>query len=158
MNKHTVLTRQQIAEMAGESKTHFLNANAKRVNKDLGGLVGLTGIGFHLIEVKPGFDSTDYHVHHHEDECVYVLEGEGEVEIGDDIIPVAAGDFIGYPAGGLPHNMRNVGDGLLRCIVVGQRLAHDVVDYPRQHKRLFRNAGLPWDLVDSRQIVDPKRA
>jgi uncharacterized cupin superfamily protein len=33
-------------------------------------------------------------------------------------------------------------------IVVGQRLNHDVADYPNKGKRIFRNEGLPWTLGD----------
>lgn len=51
--------------------------------------------------------------------------------------------------------MRNTGDAVLRCIVVGQRLSHDVGDYPRRGKRIYRTSGMPWDLVDSDAIEHP---
>ena len=59
-----------------------------------------------------------------------------------------AGDFIAYPADGEAHDLRNTGSSPMTCIVVGQRLDCDVVDYPEQNKRLFRYAGKAWDLVD----------
>ena len=43
----------------------------------------------------------------------------------------------------------------LRCIVVGERLAHDVGDYPRLGKRIYRNDGEPWELVDHADIESP---
>ena len=49
--------------------------------------------------------------------------------------------------------MRNVGSDVLRCIVVGERLAHDIGDYPRLRKRLYRHAGRPWDLVEHNAIA-----
>lgn len=153
-----LLAADQIAGLEGLSKTHFLNPNAKRVNKSLGDLTGLTGFGFHIIEVAPGFDTTEYHVHHHEDECVFVLEGEATALIGDEEHAIGPGDFIGYRKGGLAHSIYNSGDRTLRCIVVGERLAHDVGDYPRQQKRIFRNAGLPWNLVDHKALEEPKGA
>ena len=58
------LTAAEIAEMAGTPKTHFLNERARRINKSLGDLTGLTGIGVHLIEVQPGDVTTEHHVHH----------------------------------------------------------------------------------------------
>ena len=136
-------------------KTHFLNARAQRSNKSLGDLTGLTGIGFHIIEVQPGYESTEFHVHGYEDECVYVLEGEAMVTIGDTQSRVGAGTFIGYRAGGLPHTMSNVGTSVLKCIVVGQRLAHEVADYPNKQLRLYNNAGKPWDLVNIADISHP---
>ncbi|WP_095588888.1 cupin domain-containing protein [Actibacterium ureilyticum] len=150
-----ILTRAEIDAMPGLNKTHFLNDSAKRVNKSLGDETGLTGLGFHIIEVPPGCESTEYHVHYHEDECTYVLAGTGTVTIGGDRHPIGPGDFIGYRKGGLPHTMENTGTDMLRCIVVGQRLAHDVGDYPNQGKRIFRNTGLPWDLVDLDAIERP---
>lgn len=150
-----LLTRAEIAAFEGLRKTHFLNPNARRVNKSLGDLTGLTGFGFHLVEIEPGRESTELHRHYHEDECVYILEGEAEATIGDTVHRVGAGDFIGYRAGGAAHQLRNCGDGVLRCIVVGERRAHDVGDYPRLGKRLYRNADMPWNLVDLDDVDEP---
>ena len=155
--KAYVIKKSEIDGMAGAEKTHFLNDNAKRTNKSLGDLTGLPGLGFHIIEVPPGCESTEYHVHHHEDECAYVLSGRGEVVIGGETCAIEEGDFIGYRKGGSPHSMKNTGAGVLRCIVVGERLAHDVGDYPNRQKRIFRNQGQPWALVDHAAIKDPQR-
>ena len=157
--KDTYLVRaDEIAALEGLGKTHFLNPNARRVNKSLGDMTGLTGLGFHIIEVEPGCDTTEYHVHHFEDECVYVLDGEATAIIGEEEHAIGPGDFIGYRKGGLAHSIRNTGDRTLRCIVVGERLAHDVGDYPRRKKRIFRSEGLEWNLVDHAAIEVPKGA
>jgi uncharacterized cupin superfamily protein len=47
---------------------------------------------------------------------------------------------------------KNNGNSLLKCIAVGQRFAHDVCDYPNLKKRLYRNKGLKWNLVDIENI------
>lgn len=154
MDKY-ILTQAEIDAYPGIQKTHFLNENAQRANKSLGDLTGLTGLGFHIIEVQPGHDSTELHRHHHEDECVYILEGEAEATIGEDTHPVKAGDFIGYRAGGEPHALRNSGSTVLKCIVVGQRLDHDVGDYPNLKKRIYRNKGMKWNLVDLENVTEP---
>lgn len=147
-----LVTATEISEMEGLQKTHFLNPRARRVNKSLGDLTGLTGFGFHIIEVQPGDETTEHHRHHHEDECVFVLAGTGTAFIGDDAHTIGPGDFLGYHKGGPAHSIRNTGDAVLRCIVVGERLAQDVCDYPRLDKRLYRNAGMAWDLVDRMAI------
>ena len=134
--------------MEGLAKTHFMNANAKRVNKSLGDLTGLEAIGVHLIEVAPGHDSTEHHVHYHEEECVFILSGIGTAYIGGEAHEVGPGDFIGYRAGGLPHSLTNTGEDVLRVLVMGQRSDHDVADYTRARKRIYRNKGVPWSLVD----------
>jgi len=154
MDKY-ILTRQDIADYEGIDKTHFLNDNARRNNKSLGDLTGLSCFGFHIIEVPPGNYSTELHRHYHEDECVYILEGQAEATIGDDRFQVGAGDFIGYRAGGLAHTLFNNGDTPLKCIVVGARLDHDTAEYSALRKRIYRNKGLPWNLVDFDNIREP---
>jgi len=149
-----IVTREEIDAYEGLQKVHFLNQNAKRTNKSLGDLTGLSGFGFHITEVEPGRESTEFHKHYHEDECVYVLEGEAEARIGIETHTVKAGDFIGYRAGGEPHQLRNTGKTVLKCIVVGQRLAHDVGDYPMKQKRIYRNVGLKWNVVDTANISE----
>jgi len=145
---------QEIAEMEGTSKTHFRNPNAKRINKSLGDAAGLTGFGFHIIEVEPGHETTEHHLHHHEDECVFVLSGTATAVIGEEAFLIEQGDFIGYRKGGLPHSIKNTGSEILRCIVAGERCPHDVCDYPRQNKRMFRNPGMPRNLVDLSDIEE----
>ena len=149
-----LISRDEITEMAGLDKTHFLNSNARRLNKSLGDATGLTGFGFHLVEIAPGYESTEHHCHQFEDECVYVLSGTAIAIIGDQEHQIAAGDFIGYRKGGLAHSIRNTGNEVFRCIVVGERLAHDVGDYPRLGKRLYRNRGMAWNLVDHDHIKE----
>lgn len=150
-----IVKASEIAALQGEKKTHFLNPNAVRENKSLGDLTGLTGLGFHIITVAPGHETTEFHVHQYEDECVYILAGEATAHIGDETFAVSAGDFIGYRAGGLAHTLINTGEAELQCIVVGQRLAHDVSDYPRLGQRLYRNRGQAMNLVSHDNIIDP---
>ncbi len=154
MDKY-LLTREEIEDYEGIEKTHFLNPNARRVNKSLGDLTGLESIGFHIIEIQPGFESTEMHVHYFEEECVYILEGQADATIGEDVLPVKAGDFIGYRVGGKTHKLVNTGESVLKCIVVGQRLDHDVADYSEKKKRIYRNKGMEWNLVDLENIQEP---
>ncbi len=149
------LSAAEIAAMEGLAKTHYLNPNAKRINKSLGDATGLTDLGIHLIEVEPGFETTEYHVHYFEEEAVYVLSGTATAEIGDEEVEIGPGDFIGYRKGGLAHTIRNTGDERLTCLVIGQRLGQDVADYPRLGKRLYRNEGMPWDLAEIAALDHP---
>ena len=150
------LSAREIEEMEGVRKVHYLNPAAERLNKSLGDAVGMKHLGAHLITVDPGHQSTEYHLHHFEEECIYVLSGRGLAVLGEQLQPIGPGDFIGCPANGIAHELINDGDEPLLCLVVGQRLAHDVVDYPRLDKRLFRNAG-EWNLVDQSDIEHVKR-
>ena len=155
MGQKQILTRTQIAKMPGHEKTHFLNPRAKRVTKPLGDLGGLQHLGFHLITLPVGSVASEFHRHVCEEECVYIIAGNGTARIGPDMFEVEAGDFIAYPADGEAHDLRNTGSLPMTCIVVGQRLDCDVVDYPEQNKRLYRYAGKAWDLVDIAAVSHP---
>lgn len=145
------LSAQAIQDMVGQSRTHFLNQNAVRLNKALGDAVGLKNLGVHMITVQPGHYSTEYHVHLFEEECIYVLSGNARATLGSETIEVGAGDFIGYPINGLAHCLQAIGVEPLICLVIGQRLAQDLADYPNLKKRLYRNNG-EWNLVDHASI------
>ena len=150
-----ILSREEIESYQVLDKTHFLNERARRINKSLGDLTGLDALGVHLIEIEPGFESTELHVHYHEEECVYILAGTATAIIGEQKYPVAPGDFIGYRAGGEAHALINDGHTTLKALVIGQRLAHDVADYTKLGKRIFRNQGLAWNLVNIGDIDEP---
>ncbi len=141
------LSAKDIANMEGGQHTHFLNPNAVRVNKSLGDAVGLQNLGVHWISVAPGHRSTEFHAHRFEEECVYVLSGRGSAVVGERTILIGSGDFLGFPTDGIPHELINDGTEPLVCLVVGQRLDHDIIDFPRLHKRLYRHRG-EWDVAN----------
>lgn len=149
------LSADDIQNASASEKTHFLNDHARKREKSLGSMTGLSEIDFCMVEVEPGNESTEHHKHYHEEECVYILEGEGTARIGAESLTVRAGDFVGFRKGGLAHSLKNTGSDVLRCIVVSQRKNHDVSDYPRKGKRLFRNKDLTWNLVDVNVIDRP---
>ncbi len=151
-----LLLAEDIASLPGEKKIHFLNPNGVRLNKSLGDAIGLKHIGVHLVSIEPGRDSTEYHKHYYEEECLYVLSGHGRVVIEGDRYEIRAGDFLGFPANTAAHAITNHGAETLVCLVIGQRLEHDVADYPNQGKRLYRNSG-EWNLVELANISNPKK-
>jgi len=146
------LSAETIAAMEGERRVHFVNPKAVRINKSLGDAAGLKNLGVHMMTVAPGDRSSEYHCHRYEDEAIYVLSGQGTAVIGADSYKIGPGDFLGFPGGGPAHETINDGTEPLVCLVIGQRLAQDVVDYPRAGKRLYRNSG-QRDMVDYPNIV-----
>jgi uncharacterized cupin superfamily protein len=146
------ISAQQISSLAGVRRVHQLNSAAIRLDKSLGDEAGLKNIGIHLITIAPGDKSTEFHSHKYEDEAIYVLSGHGTEIIGNDAHKIGPGDFIGLPGGGPAHETVNDGSEPLVCLVIGQRLPQDVVDYPRQGKRLYRNSG-QRDITDIAQVT-----
>jgi uncharacterized cupin superfamily protein len=141
------LSARAIVAMEAVRRVHSLNSDAIRLDKSLGDAAGLKNIGIHLISIAPGDKSTEFHSHKYEEEAIYVLSGHGVEVIGNETYKIGPGDFIGFPGGGEAHETTNDGSEPLVCLVIGQRLAQDVVDYPRKGKRLYRNSG-QRDMVD----------
>ena len=65
-----------------------------------------TGGAFALFEEKEPVD-TPLHVHEHEDEAFYVLEGEHEFQVGERTHRVGPGGMVFAPRG-IPHSQRRV--------------------------------------------------
>lgn len=151
-----LLTHDQIQQLPPERKVHFLNPKAVRMNRSLGDAIGLQNLGVHLVEVAPGCETTEPHIHRYEDECFYVLSGRGTLILDEDRYPVAAGDFVGLPSGAVVHNLVNDGDQTLVFLAVGQRLPHEVADYPKQGQRLYKDGSM-WNLVAIANLRDPRK-
>jgi mannose-6-phosphate isomerase-like protein (cupin superfamily) len=59
------------------------------------------------IESFPG-NGPPPHIHHQEDECLYVIEGAFSIILGSRVLDIADGDFVRIPKGTL-HTYQNVG-------------------------------------------------
>gem|GEM_PF-394212 len=150
-SKKMLLKANEIRAMVGERRVHHLNPNAIRNNKSLGDAVGMKNLGVHIITVAPGLDTTEYHMHHREDEFVLILEGSGLATIDQDQYNVEAWDFLGFPAGTAAHSISNTGSTNLVCLVGGLRLDFEICDYPLKQKRLYM-CGEMRNLVDYKDI------
>jgi quercetin dioxygenase-like cupin family protein len=77
-----------------------------------------TGGRFCMLEsYAPPGHATPPHVHDHEDEAFYVLEGELEMVVGGRTMTVRAGESAFAPRG-IPHQLRNVTSRPVRGIVI----------------------------------------
>ncbi|PNX02092.1 cupin [Burkholderia pseudomallei] len=132
-----LLKAADIEAMEAVRSVHVLNANAVRLKKPLSEKTGITQFGFLLVTLMPGHESSECHRHLYEEECVYILSGYGEATLGERAYPVGPGDFLGFARRGPAHVLKNTGDVPLVFIAAGQRLEHDVCEYPRVGKRLF---------------------
>tara|TARA_B100000614_G_C14559993_1_gene496883 strand:+ start:500 stop:994 length:495 start_codon:yes stop_codon:yes gene_type:complete len=150
-----LLRAKDVEALPRSEAKHFLNERAIRRTRSLGDLTGLTGLGIHLVEVPVGQASTEFHTHHYEDEFVYILSGTAEAMVGDECFSVGPGDFIGYRKGGLAHALKNTGETVLKYLAGGERKANDVVDYPVEQIRFYRNEGLSKDAVRAEHIQGP---
>ncbi|MFY3745452.1 cupin domain-containing protein [Anaeromyxobacter sp. Red801] len=86
-----------------------------------------------IAAVPAGRDSFVRHVHRHDEEWMYVLSGRGVALLGDREEPIGPGDFLGFPPGGEPHNVRAAADAELVYLQGGDawsRETLEIVDMP----------------------------
>lgn len=65
----------------------------------------------------PGFEGVDPHAHSDHVDSFYVLEGEAEFTLGDEVVRAGPGSWVSAPVG-VTHGFRNAGDGELRLLNV----------------------------------------
>lgn len=98
----------------------------------LGDVAGLSQFGVNLLRLKPGSWSSQRHWHTHEDEFVWVLEGEVTLvtDAGEEIL--RPGDCAGFKAGDRDgHHLINRSDKEAVVLEVGGRDdVNDACDYP----------------------------
>ena len=99
-------------------------------------LVGATKLGYNLTAVPPGKRAFPFHNHHVNEEMFFVIEGEGEVRIGETVYPIRSGDIIACPAGGkeTAHQIINTGTVELKYLAVSTKLSPEIAEYPDSDK------------------------
>ena len=107
------------------------SACGAREKRALGDNFGLSAFGVNLVRLPPGAPSSQRHWHSHEDEFVYVLEGELTLitDAGEQVLTpgMVAGFAAGQENG---HHMVNRSDGWAVYLEVGSRSDQDAVHYP----------------------------
>jgi uncharacterized cupin superfamily protein len=99
-------------------------------------LVGAKKLGYNLTAVPAGKRAFPLHNHHVNEEMFFIIEGEGEVRIGDAVYPIRPGDIVACPAGGkeTAHQIINTGAAELKYLAVSGKVSADVVEYPDSGK------------------------
>lgn len=121
-----------------QSFSHPWNPNSEIIGVQLGKALGLKRAGVSIARVPPGKESFVPHAHHREEEWLYILMGEGHALVGEEWLPVGAGDFLAFPAPQVTHHLRNVGAEDLVYLMGGENPKMDVVDFPTLGKRTVR--------------------
>jgi uncharacterized cupin superfamily protein len=101
-----------------------------REKRALGDAFGLTKIGVNLTTLPPGKESSMRHWHTHEDELIYVLEGEVvlRTDAGEHVL--RAGMCAGFPAGVQDgHQLINRSDRPARYLEISIRDPADEASY-----------------------------
>lgn len=105
-------------------------------------LAGLQRTGVNLARIPAGRESFAFHVHHVEEEWMFVLSGRGSAEVGEQVLEIGPGDFLGFAPGGPAHNVRNTGTEDLVYLSGGENREIEVGDFPRLGLRMVRFGGI----------------
>lgn len=106
-------------------------ANQQRWNWRLGDHAKLTNYGVNLTRIVPSGQSSHRHAHSRQDEFIYVLQGEVELETNAGVEVLRAGMCAGFPAGtDNAHRFVNRSAQDVLLLVIGDRTAGDEVSYP----------------------------
>ena len=106
MTQDTEQTQNAVAVRSGEGEARWwfgMLAEIKATSADTGGQ-------FTIVEVTcaPGYQGVR-HIHHNEEESMFLIEGRLMVGLGDETFEVSRGDMVNLPKG-RAHGFRAVGD------------------------------------------------
>jgi len=119
---------------------------ALRIRRVVGNVGGLTQFGVNHVTMPPGAWSSLRHWHRHEDELVYILDGELTLVTDQGERVLRAGMAATFPAGAADgHHLVNRGTTTATYIEVGTRSPVEEVTYPDADLHLRRNPeGRVW--------------
>ena len=144
------------AEKAFEFKdtvSHPWNPETIVPGTQLDRLVGLKHCRVNVLRIPAGGAASVFHSHQVEEEWMYILQGQGILDIDGNEHLLGPGDFAGFPASSAPHQLKNPFGKILVCLRGGQHLDIDIADFPREGKRMYRHGDEMevYDMADAEE-------
>ncbi|WP_109125515.1 cupin domain-containing protein [Dyella sp. C11] len=98
--------------------------------------IGARKLGYNITAVPPGKRAFPFHCHRINEEMFLIIEGSGEVRMGDERHPIRAGDVIACPPGGpeKAHQIINTGTTDMRYLAVSTKETPEICEYPDTEK------------------------
>lgn len=103
----------------------------------VGAKIGAQQLGYNVTVLPPGKRAFPFHSHRINEEMFFVLEGTGEIRIGNNTHPIQQGDFIACPAGGpeTAHQIINTSTTVeLKFLAVSTMQSPEIAEYPDSGK------------------------
>ena len=94
--------------------------------------LGAKKLGYNLTVLPPGKSAFPFHCHSVNEEMFFVVEGQGEIRLGQDRHAIRAGDIIACSSGGpeTAHHIVNTSQAELKVLAVSTQLSPEVCEYP----------------------------
>ncbi len=118
--------------------SHPWNPKSEITGTHMSHLAGLKRTGVSIVRIAPGKESFAYHLHHREEEWIYIVSGNGVAQIDGEEYELAPGDFVAFPTPSVPHNLANPFDEDLVYMMGGENKEHEIADFPTLGKRMLR--------------------
>lgn len=118
-----------------------------REKRPLGDPFGLTAFGVNLTRLRPGAQSALLHRHTHQDELVFVLEGEPTLVTDSGELTLRPGMCAGFAACGAAHHLVNRSGQDVVYLEIGDRRPGDEVTYPDDDLRAVLADDGGWRFV-----------
>ncbi len=132
------LVRASRIEAARSTHHHPWNPRSEIRGTRMSELAGLSRTGVSLVRVPPGRESFVYHLHHREEEWIYILAGTGTAQIDGAEYAVGPGDFMGFATPSVAHHLVNSGEQDLVYLVGGENRTFEIADFPNHNRRMIR--------------------
>jgi uncharacterized cupin superfamily protein len=129
MSEPKYLRRAEVAKNASRVR-HPKNPQSEIWMTRLSDPTGLTRVGVNLGRIPPGKEAFVPHAHLHQEEWVFVVSGQGVVQIGEDRYDIGPGDFLGFPCDRTVHHLLNEGEEDLVVLQGSERARGDVGLFP----------------------------
>jgi uncharacterized cupin superfamily protein len=102
----------------------------------VGNVLGSRKLGYNITAVPPGKRAFPQHNHQINEEMFLVLEGTGEVRIGEIAYQIRPGDIVACLAGGkeMAHVVTNTGDVELKYLAISTKISPEICEYPETGK------------------------
>jgi len=102
----------------------------------IGELIGTKALGINLTVLAPGKRAFPFHNHRVNEELFIVVEGSGEIRIGEQRYALRQGDVVACPAGGqeTAHQIINNSGAELRYLALSTAMSPEVVEFPDSGK------------------------
>jgi uncharacterized cupin superfamily protein len=155
MEKKDPIVRAEKAFEFRHTISHIWNPDTIVPGTQLDRLVGLQRSRVSVVRLPPETSASLYHSRHCEEEWIYVLQGQGVIEIDGTEHLLGPGDFAGFSTPSPHHQLRNPFNKSLICLIGGERSEVDIADFPREGKRMFRRGEHieVYDTADAEEVA-----
>jgi len=139
MMKKPIINLAEVELMPRPSAFAATGEAAERFDAKMGMVAQVLGaqkLGYNITSVPPGKRAFPFHNHRVNEEMFFIIEGTGEIRIGNEVYPVRPNDIIACPPGDeeTAHQIINTGVTDLKYLAVSTKLSPEIADYPDSGK------------------------